>query len=105
MDNSVVAVSGRFAAAGAGGHASQVASQELFDSGAFTAMGSPAGTERRMPLPVEEFGLRHLKTASEIENILHLREAIDLSVHSRGHSDFISLEKKETSAALSAHSS
>ncbi len=92
-------------AVGNGSHVSQVASQELFGSGGFTTGRSLVGSERRAPLPIEEFGLRHLKTASEIERILHLREAIDLSVHSRGHSDFISLEKKETSAALSAHSS
>lgn len=57
------------------------------------------------PPSVEEFGLRHLKTPAEIEQILYLRKAIDLSVHSRALAHFLSLEKKETSAALSAPSS
>jgi hypothetical protein len=48
--------------------------------------------------------LHHLKTRSEIETILPLREGIDLSALS-GDSDFIRLEKKETSAASSSDSS
>ena len=56
------------------------------------------------PPSVERFGLRHLKTASEIEQILYLRTAIDLSVHSQTGADFLALEKKETSAASSGPS-
>ena len=53
---------------------------------------------------MEEVALRHLKTSAEIEQILHLREAIDLSVHSAGSPDFRLLEKKETNAGSSAGS-
>lgn len=44
--------------------------------------------------------LRHLTTPSEIESVLHLREEIDLSVHSSASSNFASLEKKETNWGL-----
>lgn len=54
-------------------------------------------------IAVEAVRLRHLKTRPEIERILHLRDAIDLSVHSAA-ADFRSLEKKEMSAASSGHS-
>jgi hypothetical protein len=50
---------------------------------------------------MEGVGLRHLKTPAEIGQILHLREAIDLSVHSAGSPDFRLLEKKETNAGSS----
>lgn len=66
-------------------------------SSEFASAGSKA-------IAVEEVGLRHLKTLSEIEQILHLREAIDLSVHSAAGSDFRTLEKKETSAVSSVPS-
>ena len=73
----------------------------FFDSGASVlATSAPIG-ERRHPLGIEEFGLRHLKTFSEIQEILYLREAIDLSVHSHAH---LALEKKETSVASSGRS-
>jgi hypothetical protein len=49
--------------------------------------------------------LRHLKTESEIESVMHLRDEIDLSVHASASSHFASLEKKETSWGLSSHSS
>ena len=53
---------------------------------------------------MEGVSLRHLKTPAEIEQILHLREAIDLSAHSVGSPDFHFLEKKETSAGSSVRS-
>ena len=53
----------------------------------------------RMPLPVQDVTLRHLKTPREIEQVLHLREEIDLSVHLAAGGDFLAREKKETSAA------
>ncbi|HSH91681.1 MAG TPA: hypothetical protein VK996_16975 [Ramlibacter sp.] len=49
--------------------------------------------------------LRHLKTAAEVESVMHLREEIDLSVHASASSHFGSLEKKETNWGLSSHSS
>lgn len=54
---------------------------------------------------IDQVRLRHLNTLAEIEQILHLREEIDLSVHSAAGADFHALEKKETSAALSVPSS
>jgi hypothetical protein len=85
------------------GHASQSAGQQglFFESGAAAAQPACAQGHR---LSVEEFGLRHLKTPDEIERILHLRKAIDLSVHSHALTNFLALEKKETSAVLSVPS-
>jgi len=62
------------------------------------------GNTGRAAIAVEEIGLRHLRTPAEIERILHLREAIDLSVHSAAGCEFRALEKKEMSAVLSARS-
>jgi hypothetical protein len=45
--------------------------------------------------------LRHLKTPAERAAILHLREEIDLSALA-GDAGFVTLEKKETSAASSS---
>jgi hypothetical protein len=53
---------------------------------------------------INGIALHHLKTRSEIETILPLREGIDLSALA-GDSDFMRLEKKETSAASSSASS
>ena len=72
---------------------------------------SPAMPSWGMMLPpseprgIEAVTLRHLKTSSEIESVLHLREEIDLSVHASASSNFAALEKKETNWGLSAHSS
>ena len=57
------------------------------------------------PRGIEAVTLRHLKTSSEIESVLHLREEIDLSVHASASSNFAALEKKETNWGLSALSS
>lgn len=104
MDTSVGSVGGRSAAAS---NASQLTGQEsiFLESGASAFAPSAPAFERGHSLAVEELGLRHLKTLAEIEEILYLREAIDLSVHSRAHSDFVALEKKETSAVSSVLSS
>lgn len=57
-------------------------------------------------LATHEVTLRHLKTAEEIATVIHLRSEIDLSVHAAaGAEEFARLEKKETSAASSTHSS
>ncbi len=48
--------------------------------------------------------VRHLKTPAEIASVLHLREEIDLSVHAAAGPQFELLEKKETSAGMSSHS-
>jgi hypothetical protein len=58
----------------------------------------------RYPILIDDLAIRHLRTQSQIEEILHLREAIDLSVHSAGSPDFRAREKKVTSAVLSGHS-
>lgn len=67
------------------------------------------GAGMMVPLPalsgIESVVLRHLKTREQIESVLHLREEIDLSVHSSASSNFASLEKKETSWGSSSHSS
>lgn len=52
-----------------------------------------------------EVTLRHLRTPSQIEAVLHLREEIDLSVHAAAAANFADLEKKETNAGLSGLSS
>ena len=54
-------------------------------------------------LDVDSVVLRALKTPSEIEAVLHLRDEIDLSAH-HGAGNFRSLEKKETSWVLCAPS-
>lgn len=53
--------------------------------------------------PPGEVELRHLRTSSEIQQIMRLRDEIDLSAHF-GREDFETVEKKETSAASSADS-
>jgi hypothetical protein len=103
MNSSTGSLAGRFAGGGMNGRASQSANQQgiFFESGATAT--APACEEGHR-LSIEEFGLRHLKTPVEIEEILHLRKAIDLSVHSRALANFLALEKKETSAVLSVPS-
>ena len=64
---------------------------------------APSGA--RGTLPLDKLRLRHLRTASEIQSIVHLRDEIDLSVHAAAGPQFEALEKKETSAASSAVSS
>ena len=64
---------------------------------------SPSGA--RGTLPLDKLRLRHLRSASEIQSIVHLRDEIDLSVHAAAGPHFEALEKKETSAASSAVSS
>jgi len=49
--------------------------------------------------------LRHLVTPAEIEQVLPLREGIDLSAHAAAGDAFFALEKKETNWVLSAPSS
>lgn len=90
----------RSAPAGIGSPAMQAAQLQRWHYGP-----ERPGGETSRPAAVQEFTLRHLKTAAEIERILYLRQAIDLSVHTRAPANFESLEKKETSAASSAPSS
>ena len=58
----------------------------------------------RMPLPASGVVLHPLRTPSEVEEIVHLRGEIDLSVHAAAGPQFELLEKKETSAASCAAS-
>ena len=55
------------------------------------------------PHGIEAVVLRHLKTASEIESVMHLRDEIDLSVHASA--SFGALEKKETNWGSCSRSS
>jgi hypothetical protein len=101
MNSSTGSLAGRFGV-GMNGHAAQSASQAIFfEPGSATAAPACGEDNRRS---VQEFALRHLKSRAEIEEILHLRKAIDLSVHSHAPTDFVALEKKETSAVSSGPS-
>lgn len=51
------------------------------------------------PMMSERLSIRQLRTPAEIGAILHLREAIDLSVHAASSPEFVAREKKETRAA------
>lgn len=51
------------------------------------------------PMMSERLAVRQLRTPAEIEAILHLRDAIDLSVHAASSPEFLAREKKETRAA------
>jgi hypothetical protein len=65
----------------------------------------PEGRTGARPFDPDAVTLRPLRTAREIASVLHLRDEIDLSVHTgAGRPDFHSLEKKETNAASSWHS-
>jgi len=66
------------------------AAQRMVLSGGLSVIGSH-----------NEVTLRHLRTPSQIQSVLHLREEIDLSVHAAAASNFADLEKKEMSAASS----
>ncbi|GAC1526768.1 MAG: hypothetical protein NVS2B4_03690 [Ramlibacter sp.] len=50
------------------------------------------------PAVVDKVKLHRLKTPAQIATVLHLRDAIDLSVHSVASRDFFDLEKKEMNA-------
>lgn len=60
-------------------------------------MPPPALAGDPLASPMDAVELRHLKTPGEIARILHLRDEIDLSVHTAAGSAFAQLEKKETS--------
>jgi len=71
----------------------------------FHAPAVPPGLAAR-PSLADHVVLRHLRSAREVESVLHLREEIDLSVHTAaGRQQFEALEKKETSAASCSGSS
>jgi hypothetical protein len=61
---------------------------------------STAALQGRRPFSIDDLVLRHLRTPAEIAGVLHLREEIDLSVHTAAGPHFATLEKKETSAVL-----
>jgi hypothetical protein len=61
-----------------------------------------AAMSPRSPLSADSVVLRHLRSRSEIEGVMHLRGEIDLSVHNSAGSGFLSLEKKETNSGLSS---
>lgn len=55
---------------------------------------------QRPVIHAQQLAIRHLRTRAEIETIMHLRDAIDLSVHAAAP-QFLAREKKETNAVLS----
>lgn len=59
----------------------------------------------RTAIAIDELAICHLRTHSEIERILHLRKAIDLTVHAAAGAQFAEREKKVMSAGLSVLSS
>lgn len=62
-------------------------------------MGTMAG---RAGVDIAQVVLSHLRSPCEIEAVRHLRDEIDLSVHAAAGSQFLTLEKKETSAGSSS---
>lgn len=66
-----------------------------------------AAPARRAPSAAPDGGLRlhHLRTPAQVATVLHLRDEIDLSVHAAAGSNYLHLEKKETSWASSSGSS
>lgn len=68
-----------------------------------------AGTAPALHTPPAPAGrslqLHRLRTPSQVATVLHLRDEIDLSVHAAAGSQFLHLEKKETSWASSSGSS
>jgi hypothetical protein len=103
MNASMGSMAGLSATAGMAGIGSQAAGQQRAWLDAGLAASAPHCVAEH-PFPIEELGLRHLKTPEEIGQIFYLRKAIDLSVHSRALADFLALEKKETSADSSVPS-
>jgi hypothetical protein len=93
MNTSVASGLGKVRSAGANHQVTQLPDED----GASGFTTAPA-----VSFAAAEVGLRHLKTPGEIERILHLRDAIDLSAHGAARPEFRALEKKETSAASSA---
>ena len=63
-----------------------------------SSMVMPLGPCRR-PFDAEAVELRYLNSPAQIASILHLRDEIDLSAQTGAN--FLALEKKETSWALS----
>ena len=63
-----------------------------------------AGMPLHPPLPIQEVVLHHLRTPHEIEQVIFLRDEIDLSVHTAAGPQFELLEKKEMSAGSSSAS-
>jgi hypothetical protein len=56
------------------------------------------------PLALDDVVLHRLRSPAEVEEIVHLRDEIDLSVHAAAGPQFGMLEKKETSAGSCAGS-
>jgi hypothetical protein len=52
-------------------------------------------------LPIDELEIRHLRTAEEIRQVVHLRSEIQLPASTLADPDFHTREKKETRAASS----
>jgi hypothetical protein len=59
---------------------------------------SAAALSLHDPLPIQDVVLHHLRTPDQIENVIFLRDEIDLSVHTAAGRQFEELEKKETTA-------
>jgi hypothetical protein len=64
----------------------------------------PVLPEVSTDVQAHEVNFRHLRTASEISRVLHLRDEIRLPTAARGDATFRTREKKETRWAWSAPS-
>lgn len=64
-------------------------------------VAGPSGPRARLSI-IDGIVLRHLRAPDQVSRVLHLRDEIDLSAHAAAGPQFMQLEKKETSAALSS---
>lgn len=60
---------------------------------------APFAGGERLPLDPQAIVLRPLRTAADIEQVLSLRDGIDVAASRASPAEFRRLEKKETSAA------
>lgn len=72
------------------------------DLGTIQERAGTAPGPHAAPAPAEgRLRLHRLRTPEQVASVLHLRDEIDLSVHAAAGSQFLHLEKKETSWASS----
>lgn len=59
-----------------------------------------AKLDNRLEVPLQELGFRHLRSAAEISQIVHLRQEIQLPASALADPAFHTREKKETNSGL-----